>query len=194
MNKQLIGSKVWKEVAMESKILTLAKKLKALSDRGVGGEKENATMMLERLMEKHNISFDDIEEDKIVEHELKYSGKDKAFCYQVISSVLGSLKGKVFEYKTSYTRAKVLLVNCTESDYLLINAKIDFYWDVYQKELDIFYSAFIQKNKLWRKEDESSKDDEDKKPLTDEEKERLWKMLKLMDGMVEHRMEKMLEG
>lgn len=43
---------------MESrtKILDKAKKLKELADRGVGGEKENAKLMLEKYMLKHNIT------------------------------------------------------------------------------------------------------------------------------------------
>lgn len=175
---------------MNEKLIELAKKLKALADRGVGGEKENATAMLERLMKKHGISLADIEGDQIRSHELKYSGKDKQFCRQVISSVLGSLRGKVFEYKSSYSRAKVLIIECTEAEFLLIDAKIDFYWKAYQEELEVFYSAFIQKNALWRKQDENEK--EEKQPLSPEEKAKLLRMVQLMEGINSHVMNPML--
>ncbi len=39
------------------KIIELAKKLKALSERGEGGEKLNADRMLKDLMNKHDISL-----------------------------------------------------------------------------------------------------------------------------------------
>jgi hypothetical protein len=47
---------------MESrtKILDKAKKLKELADRGIGGEKENAKIMLDKYMIKHNITESEI--------------------------------------------------------------------------------------------------------------------------------------
>ena len=45
----------------------LLKKLKALSDRGVSGEKENATELLKKLMKKYGISEEEIQEDEVKE-------------------------------------------------------------------------------------------------------------------------------
>lgn len=42
---------------IDPKILETARKLKALADRGEGGEKENAKRMLEKYMKKHNLTF-----------------------------------------------------------------------------------------------------------------------------------------
>ncbi len=47
-----------------SKIITLAKKLHALAERGVGGEKINAEYKLKELCQKHNISLDDLESEE----------------------------------------------------------------------------------------------------------------------------------
>lgn len=44
------------------KYIELAKKLKELADRGTGGEKVNAEQQLTRLMEKHGITLEDIED------------------------------------------------------------------------------------------------------------------------------------
>ncbi len=46
------------------KYIELAKKLKAHADRGFDGEKINAEKMLNRLLEKHGITIEDIEQDK----------------------------------------------------------------------------------------------------------------------------------
>ena len=45
----------------------LLKKLKALSDRGVSGEKENATKLLKKLMKKYGISEEEIQKDEVKE-------------------------------------------------------------------------------------------------------------------------------
>ena len=54
-----------------SKYIELAKKLKALADRGIGGEKINAEKMLNALMKKHKISIEDIEGEKQEDCNLK---------------------------------------------------------------------------------------------------------------------------
>ncbi len=41
---------------MEEKTIQRIKKLQALAERGVGGEKETAAKMLQRLLEKNGIS------------------------------------------------------------------------------------------------------------------------------------------
>jgi hypothetical protein len=54
-----------------NKILDKAKKLKELSERGVGGEKENAKIMLDKYIIKH-----DIKDSELINHNssnLKYN-------------------------------------------------------------------------------------------------------------------------
>ena len=48
---------------MESKKIEMIKKVKALANRGVGGEKEDAAKLLEKLMKKYGIEEADISED-----------------------------------------------------------------------------------------------------------------------------------
>jgi hypothetical protein len=43
-----------------NKIIELAKKLKALSTQGFGGEKINAEKMLQKIMVKHNLTIEDV--------------------------------------------------------------------------------------------------------------------------------------
>ena len=43
-------------------LLKRLERVKALAERGVGGEKENAEALLKRLMAKYGISEDDIED------------------------------------------------------------------------------------------------------------------------------------
>ena len=45
---------------MRNSIISKAKKLKELAERGVGGEKENAKMMFDAYIKKHNITEEEL--------------------------------------------------------------------------------------------------------------------------------------
>lgn len=49
----------------------LLKKIKALADSGVGGEKENAQKILAGLMKQYDISEEELSEENIKEFEIK---------------------------------------------------------------------------------------------------------------------------
>jgi hypothetical protein len=164
-----------------SKILELAKKLHALAERGENHERENAADKLQRLMDKYNISFDDIDSDKLQEFELLYPGIDKKFVVQIIANVCG----KKVPLWSDGTKRKAFLIECSHTDFLLIQAKIEFFWKVYQEELGIFYRAFLQANDLTVK----SSNDRD---LTPEEIAELKLVLAMMSGMRQHKMERFL--
>ncbi len=53
------------------------KKLYALAMRGVGGEKETAQAILEKLLKKYAVSLDELDEDIISEYQLEYHGKEQ---------------------------------------------------------------------------------------------------------------------
>jgi hypothetical protein len=71
------------------KIIELAQKIKALADRGIGGEKLNAQQQLKRIMKKYNISTADIEGDKKEFVAFKVKRESCALFDQVVSTVLG---------------------------------------------------------------------------------------------------------
>ena len=45
--------------------MDVIKKLKALSDRGINGEKENATKLLNKLMKKYGITEEELEKSEV---------------------------------------------------------------------------------------------------------------------------------
>jgi hypothetical protein len=133
------------------KILELAKKLKALADKGVGGEKENAVTMLGRLMKKHNITIDMISNIDKKEFVFYTVVERKRFLVQIVASVLG-LDCDIFTYPSDSRRKKKRIgTNCTSAEAIEIQARFDFFWKAWESELDIFYSAFIQTNKIFAK-------------------------------------------
>ena len=126
------------------KIIQLAKKLKALSDKGVGGEKINAEKMLQKIMEKHNLSIEDVEGEKKDFAYFKADQKQEEIFWQVVSSVLGKYSSYVDERKRGYFLLKV-----TASEAVEIQMKYDFFWKLYQEEFEIWRAAFIAKNDIY---------------------------------------------
>jgi len=170
--------------SINEKVLSLAKKLKALSDRGVGGEKENATQMLVSLMERHNITIEMIAGDERKTHQLFLDPTEEKFLRQVISSVVG--RGfRLFQYKYKMVRIpgklRYGIEKITDAEFLEVMAKHAFYYADYQDQIRIFYSAYVQKNKLYVRRDES--EDDSPRELTPEEKREILKISLMMEGI-----------
>lgn len=158
-----------------SNILELAKKLKALADRGIGGEKLNAERMLTELLKKHNISLEEIEEPDRRDREFDCQKKQEDVMKGCIYSVMGK-DVDIYRYRSKKTG---YIVSCTNAEYLEIDASFAFFWRHYTEELKIFLRAFIQKNKLIPFDADSY----DRAELTPEEERELNKTLAMMEMM-----------
>ncbi len=167
------------------KILELARKLRALADKGVDGEKDTALLMLQRLMKKHGITIDMISEDEIKEHSFKIEETYSRFFGQIVASVLGS-KVSVSYYPHQKGKKREQFINCTPYQAIEIEAKYNFFVECYKKELELFYQAFIQQNHLYVKKNDNDEDDSEEKELSREEREKLYKMVNMMQGMDRH--------
>lgn len=165
-----------KNINPEFKALLL--KLKALAERGVDGEQENAREMLVKMLERHGLELEDIEGGKIYKHEFTYGREYKKLSRQIIHTVLG-YDAEVYEYKK---KKQVWIVNCTEAQGIEIEQKISHYVKAFKKEVEILYLAFIHKHELFAKTT-CSKQEEESQLLTDEEVEKITKMLSMMQSL-----------
>lgn len=125
----------------------IIQKLKALSERGVAGEKENATKLLEKLMKKYGITETDLKskETKVVNIELR-TDAEKRICSQILYAYFDNAPlyrrfGTKISFWTKLTKAEEI-----EFKYML-----SVYIDSFYKEQEIFVKAFIQKNKIFPK-------------------------------------------
>lgn len=172
------------------KILQLAQKLKALSDQGVGGEKENATRMLIALCEKHGIPLSDITDQEPIKTFEVWVEKDPSlewtFFVQTAASVLGN-DFKCGRYLHNYRKGQKYAglrrcyIECTSSEFIEIQAKHKFFYKHFMDEVKVLYKAFVQTNKLYTKPDPNRKSEE--RELTPEEMEELHKMMHMMQGL-----------
>lgn len=173
------------------KILTLARKLKALAEKGVDGEKTTAIKTLEAFMAKHEIKPEDLDDDIRKRRQFKVTNNQYKFFKQIIASVCGSNYIIKYDPRKKYSVYKPYWVDLTDVEFVEISAKFEFYWKAWEKDLELFYSAYIQKNKLYRKPSED--DDREEKELTPEERARLYKIMNMMEGLDRHQFHKQLK-
>lgn len=134
---------------MDEKTRERIKKLQALAERGVGGEKDTAQKMLSKLLEKNGISsLEELETDKVEYYLFSYSGKHEiALLKQCMYKVLGAANDTV-TYRTRGTRQKIGIY-CTKAQKIEIELEFEFYRNVFYEELTTFMSAFIQAQEIF---------------------------------------------
>jgi len=133
------------------KYIALAKKLYALATKGVGGEKQNAQSMLDALLKKHNISIEDIEEETIRERHFKLTKETKPLFVQIVACTRYGIKQYgIFPAKDVkyFNLPGNFMIECTDSEFIEIEAKFDFYHKLLIEEQDVFFTAFLAANDL----------------------------------------------
>ncbi len=141
---------------MKNKYIELGKKLKTLVDKGVGGEKINAEKLLANLLNKHNLSIQDIEGEKIEYHFFNLKKEEDRLWNQIVKSVnnkiqcYGAFPAK--DIKKNGLGGNYM-IECTASEYVEIEAKNSIYQRLYKDELNIFYHAFCTANNILVKPD-----------------------------------------
>lgn len=154
----------------------LLKKIRALAERGVGGEADNAEEILRRLMEKYGVSEDELDEVERRRHDFEYHGKEQeTLLRQVVYKVTGGYAYNLV-YRASGRRVKTRLgADCTAAEKVEIEFLFDFYTRLWERERAAFLSAFIQKHRIF-----AIRDDIEPQEVSREE---LLKMQALMLGM-----------
>ena len=154
----------------------LLNKIRALAERGVGGEADNAEEILRRLMEKYGVSEDELDEEERRRHDFEYHGKEQEkLLRQVVYKVTGGYAYNLV-YRASGRKVKTRLgADCTAAEKVEIEFLFDFYTRLWERERDAFLSAFIQKHRIF-----TIRDDIEPQEVSREE---LLKMQALMLGM-----------
>ncbi len=159
----------------------LVKKIKALADSGVGGEKENAQKILTKLMKQYGISEEELCEENVKEFEIKIPKVFKAheLAVQTFYSVVGCRNDKKFF--SGYKERRNRFVFCTNAEFVEFEAKYKFYLYYLKKESERFYGAFIQANKIFPPKG-LERENLEKETLTNEDIE----ILKMASGLEKH--------
>ena len=128
---------------MDEKTIQRIKKLQTLAERGVGGEKDTAEKMLQKMLEKNGIrSLDELQSEEYEYTLFSYNGKhERKLLVQCIYKVMTAAGDRRY-YRSKGKRQK-LGIYCTKAQKLEIEMEFMFYRNVFYEELDIFMSAFI---------------------------------------------------
>lgn len=129
---------------MDDKTIQRIKKLQALAERGVGGEKETAEKMLRKMLKKNGIqSLEELEQEEYEYTLFSYNGQHELkLLKQCIYKVLTAAGDRTY-YRTRGTRQK-LGVYCTKAQKIEIELEFEFYKNIFYEELETFMAAFIQ--------------------------------------------------
>lgn len=129
---------------MDDKTKARIKKLQALAERGVGGEKTTAEKMLQKMLKKNGIgSLEELETDSYEYTLFSYHGKHEIkLLRQCMYKVMGADSDRT-TYRTKGTRQKIGIY-CTKAQKIEIELEFEFYRNVFYEDLSTFMDAFIQ--------------------------------------------------
>lgn len=131
---------------MDNKIEFL-KKLKALAERGVGGEKDVAQNKLNELTQKYGVSLESLDDnDKGCPHTLLYQVGHERMVIQLIVSVLGPT-----EMWGSKRSDLEIIYNSTKLQSIEIESLYSIYSIAFNDAITIMLEAFVSKHKLYEK-------------------------------------------
>lgn len=122
------------------------KKLLNLSERGIGGEKEAATKILNNLMKKYNITEEQLKSKAVDWYKFRvHNDWEMKLLFQTVYKVLGYGSDAKYIKKSKITYLfELTLEESIEIEYIYSIYKQDL-----KKEFDLFYQAFISKNNIF---------------------------------------------
>ncbi len=165
-------------------------KLYALAMRGIGGEKEQAQAMLEKLTKKYAISMQDLDEEVVQDFVFEYHGDEQERI--LIQTIYMVTDDKNSMYNLRYTASgkackTKLGARCTAAQKVEIESLFDFHKKLWEREKEALLQAYFQKHHLFG----SLKDGEKAKELSPEE---LRKMEALIKGLSDDKPLKQIEA
>ena len=124
---------------MDEKTIQRIKKLQALAERGVGGEKTTAQKKLAKLLKDNGInSLDELQKEEYEYTIFSYNGKHEIkLLRQCMYKAMGAKSDRT-AYKPYGRRQKIE-----------IELEFEFYRNVFYEELSTFMDAFIQAQKIF---------------------------------------------
>ena len=159
---------------MASNVTDTMKHLLELSKGGVGGEKENANKLLNKLMKKYNITEEDLKKEEIKQHDVKFKTKwEMQLIHQIMYMI--NPERNIYSYKNN--KKKVVILELTDAEWIEHQYLFSIYKKAFEDELELFTSAFIQRNNIFPKEvPEHIKEQQEKEPKKEMD---YYKMLKV---------------
>lgn len=142
---------------MTAKLEERLKKLLNLSEKGIDGEKEAATKILNNLMKKYNITEAQLKSKSVDWYKFRvHNDWELKLLFQTVYMVLG--------YGNDYRYIKKSKITYLFELTLEESIEVEYIYSIYKqdlkKEFDLFYQAFISKNNIFPANAPKASDDE----------------------------------
>lgn len=124
------------------KIKLLMQKVRALADKGEGGEKENAKRKLAELLERYNIKK--FEEKASKKRTFKLADFNDCKTIMIHCIIDTNKNAKIEGYKAK----KEIYCKLTDEQYIDVCQKFNHYFPIFIRQRENFIKAFILKNDL----------------------------------------------
>jgi hypothetical protein len=159
-------------------IIDQLKKVKALVESGVDGERDNAKVLLDKLLKKYKISLDDLVTEETEEYKFKFTNDwEKNILIQCIAKFAPNVKKySNFLTKKGKIQKNIIAIELTKMQFLDVKSSTKYYVSLYKKELELFYIAFVSKHNIFREKSEED-NEETESTLTPEEMMAIRKMM-----------------
>lgn len=127
------------------------RKLSKLANRGIGGEKENAELLLKKIMKKYNITEEQVKSKELNFYKFSVANEwEKKLLFQTIYKILGN---DGFNDIKLYKKSKVsYYFELTAEEKIEIEYVYSIYKQDFSKEMEVFYTAFLYKNNIFPKD------------------------------------------
>lgn len=144
---------------IDKRMMRRLKKVLALAERGIGGEKENAKTILTRLLAKYKLSLADImndnDEEVIIKSYHFYKARDKKLLFQLYSKLKNVNVVTYFYGDGTFVKFKL-----TKLEHVELREMFTYYKQLFNEELDIIVAAFIRRHQLWSNVPSENSDEE----------------------------------
>ncbi|SRR5581483_36301 len=162
-------------------ILDQLRKIQALAERGIDGEKVVAQRMLDALLAKHGLTLADITDHDLDFREFKTTDDlDASLLIHCILFVAGTVHVRHARHRRN---KRIVYYELTKLQHAEVLATLEYYRAELKKDLDGLFQAFVNKHHLF------PRDGECKQTASIEEMERLRRR---MDSLVSTTMTKHL--
>jgi hypothetical protein len=166
--------------------------LLALSEQGVGGERENADVILTKLLRKHGLTMADIDDRSQARERVrwKFSGdEERTILAGLIESVIGH-EAPILAQRYHPVRGKprmlpYLVADVTKAQRATIDVAWEVMRDAWKRARSEFMGAFILKNGLFDVARLDTPPDET--PQTPEQRQSSRRLAAMMDGIEQAR-------
>jgi len=132
----------------DTKSVDRLKKLLALAERGIGGEKITAEKKLMEMLEKHGMRIEDILDDSmgVRDYYIRFSNDmERKLLIQISAAVAGA----DVDVWNSLKKRMTLIIETTPSNFAEIDLKFEAYKKALKEEIATLYNAFLYKHSLF---------------------------------------------